>query len=461
MITKIGYLKLNELEPTYLVEKTNSSISTIFDLFSVAISGNIISWLTVLVVLVLTLTIEKFVFLVFLIQIPIVFYGFQYWLNGKNSKLSKMSAKLQTLRAKEKKDIISVIGNADMIAQTGGNMSLLKYTARSLYKIFSYERAANTYSMSICTLLEYLYYTTVNGLNIYIVILFVSDRVSISDMVFLNLLNSLFYNAMCSLTDIQGKILELRSSISFIENEIIDNFEQSGTEELLKIHSISAEKLTVSYRHQCLIEDGAFSVKTGDVIGVSGESGMGKSTLMKMIAGMIPYEHIKINGIPLQNFKKEALISKMMYLPQQLYILPFSIRENITLGTEIPRERWVSLHKMSFMQKFINLPDGLDTLVQENGANLSGGDKQKIILARIFVNNPDVIILDESISSIDNFNGYEIYENIILQFQSKIIFIVSHDKEVFDRCNTLLHIERACLFQTFGQKDSHGSYTYT
>lgn len=155
------------------------------------------------------------------------------------------------------------------------------------------------------------------------------------------------------------------------------------------------------------------------------------------------------------------LKSKILYLPQQLYILPFSIRENIALGADISAERWESLIKMEFMRKFAELPDGMDTIVQENGAKLSGGDKQKIILARIFVSEPDVIILDESISSIDNTSGYEIYSEIISQYASKIIFIVSHNKKVFALCNTMLNIKGNQLMQTFGQKHADGSYIHT
>lgn len=456
MISQIRYRKLNELEPTYLVEKTNSSVSSIFNLFSIAISGNIISWLTILVVLILAFTVDRVVFIVFLVQIPIVYYGFQHWINGKNSKMTKMSEKLQTMRAKENKDIKSVVGNADMLVQSRINKPVLAYTARSLHKMFSYECKVNTFAMSVCTILEYLYYITVNGLNVYIVILFAGGKIGISDMVFLNLLNGLFYSSMCSLTDIQGKLLELRSSLSFVEHEIIDNFEHDGTDELVEVKTISAEKLTFGYDDEPLVESGDFSVRTGDIVGVSSESGKGKSTLMKIIVGMIPSECVKINGVPVPRYKRDALMSKILYLPQQLYILPFSIRENIALGAEIPAERWELLTKMAFMQKFAELPDGLDTMVQENGANLSGGDRQKIILARIFVNEPDVIILDESVSSIDNTGGYEIYNDIVSQFSSKIIFIVSHNKEAFTICNTLLSIDGKRLAQTFCQKHSNG-----
>lgn len=87
------------------------------------------------------------------------------------------------------------------------------------------------------------------------------------------------------------------------------------------------------------------------------------------------------------------------------------------------------------MKKFINLPDGIETIIKENGANLSGGDKQKIALARLFINELDVIILDEATNSIDKSIVDDIMKDILNNFSDKIIYIITHDDYMIKYCN--------------------------
>ena len=100
---------------------------------------------------------------------------------------------------------------------------------------------------------------------------------------------------------------------------------------------------------------------------------------------------------------------------------------------------------MEFMQKFLESEQGLDMTVYENGANLSGGDKQKIMLGRIFLQDPDVIILDESFNAIDEKSGEDIITEILALYADRIIIIISHSERYLKHCNKRVIIKNKKL----------------
>ena len=101
--------------------------------------------------------------------------------------------------------------------------------------------------------------------------------------------------------------------------------------------------------------------------------------------------------------------------------------------------------KLNFMQKFIRQDEGLDMMVYENGNNLSGGDKQKIMLGRIFLQDPDVIILDESFNAIDEKSGEDIIDEITAMYADRIIIVISHSEKYFKHCNKRILIKNKKL----------------
>lgn len=145
------------------------------------------------------------------------------------------------------------------------------------------------------------------------------------------------------------------------------------------------------------------------------------------------------------SYKLVSLREKILYVPQNICLLPCSIQENLIIGNQQNEERWNELIKQAFMNKLIE--DGLDTLVLENATNLSGGDKQKIILGRIFMQNPDVIILDESFNAIDEETGENLFEILKKMYADKIIIIISHSLKYIDKCKKKIIIQDKKLIQ--------------
>lgn len=446
-VFSMHYDKINELEPTYITERVAGTINTIFNLYSSSISGIFVSALTMLLILVIISRINAFLAFLYFLQIPIQYIGFQQMLNGEKSKLAQYGILLQKTSAKNNKNIKAIMSDISNIKQYSGNDGILTFIKRNVTETNKIARKGNSYAMDICTLLEYICQIIKNFSYILIIYLFVSDMATVGDIVYLNLMNDIYYGAISDVINIRVNLRDLKAAMKFIIDEIENNKEADGTIKIHEIQEISGTLKDVGYSNNILIKNGSFKFKKGDIIALTGASGVGKTTFVKLLNKFMYSDTIYINGENINNIENFSLRQRVFFLPQNSYLLPLTIRENITLGKQVSESTWNKLLKMDFMKKFLCTEDGLDKFVYENGTNLSGGDKQKIILARIFIRNPDVIILDESFNSIDEKTGNEIIEQIISQYSNRIIIVISHSEKYLKKCNFRITIENKKLVQ--------------
>ncbi|MGN0349851.1 MAG: ATP-binding cassette domain-containing protein [Roseburia sp.] len=446
-IFSMYYDKINEIEPTYITERVNGTINTIFNLYSSSISGIFVSALTMLLILLIICQINMVLAFLYFLQIPIQYIGFQRMLNGENSKLSEYGILLQEISARNNKNIKAMMSDVSSIKQYSGNDGIITFIKRNVIGTNKIARKGNSYAMDVCTILEYICQIIKNMSYILIIYLFVSDLATVGDIVYLNLMNDIYYGAINDVINIQVNLRDLKAAMKFIVEEVQKNKEEDGDIELEEICDISGTIKDVGYAGNTLIKEGSFKFGKGDIIAISGASGVGKTTFVKLLNKFIKSDDIYINGENINRIKNSSLRERVYFLPQNAYLLPLSIKENITLGKNFSKNRWDKLLEMSFMKKFLQAKGGLDELVYENGANLSGGDRQKIILARIFLRNPDVIILDESFNSIDEKTGNEIIDQILSQYSDRIVIVISHSEKYLKKCNFRINIENKKLVQ--------------
>lgn len=446
-IFHVSYDKINEMEPTYIAERVSDTVNTIFNLYCTSLTGIFVSAITVVIVLWMVVKINIPLALLYFMQIPLQYFGFQKLLNGEKSKLSQYSHQLQNISAKNNKNIKAVISDVNSIKQYCDSEGILSFVERSIGNITKMERKANSYAMDICTVLEYISLLLKNSCYIYITYLYIIRKATIGDMVYLNLVNDIYYSSISDVINIQINLRDLHGAARFVSEEIEKNYEESGEIPIDRVDTISGEIKNIGYGNTELIKEGSFVFCRKDIIAFMGDSGTGKSTFVKMLNKFLYNDRIKINGYDIRKIENSSLRKKVFYLAQNSYLLPFSIKENIILGGHISEKRWEMLLRMDFMQKFIEQENGLDTLVYENGTNLSGGDKQKIMLGRIFLQNPDVIILDESFNAIDEKSGEDIIDEILAMYSDKIIIIISHSEKYLRHCNKKLIIQDKRLIQ--------------
>lgn len=444
-IFHMSYDKINEMEPTYITERVRDTVNTIFSLYCNSLTGIFVSILTVIVILFVVAGIDVPLALLYFLQVPLQYFGFQKLLNGEKSKLSQYSYELTTIAAKSNKNIKAVVSDVDSIKQYSDSEGILSFIRQSIENITRMERKANSYAMDVCTILNYISLLLKNSSYIYIIYLYVTNKASIGDMIYLNLVNDIFYTSISDLITIQINLRDLHGAVKFVSDEIEKNYEDDGKKSFERIDSVSGIIKDVGYQDKKLIEEGDFLLCRGDIAALTGDSGTGKSTFVKMLNKFLKGEGIQINHCDINEISNQFIRKKVFYLAQSSYLLPFSIKDNITLGDFYPEEKWEQLLKLNFMQKFIRQDEGLDMMVYENGNNLSGGDKQKIMLGRIFLQDPDVIILDESFNAIDEKSGEDIIDEIVAMYADRIIIVISHSEKYFKHCNKRILIKNKKL----------------
>lgn len=190
----------------------------------------------------------------------------------------------------------------------------------------------------------------------------------------------------------------------------------------------------------------SFNIKRGQHVAIIGESGSGKTTFLKVLHGMYPKASAILTFDQQEPFKTSFadLDLKTMLVPQEPEIFSSTIRENITLGIDYDDAKVLQAAKLAAFDSVIEqLPKGLDSIINEKGVNLSGGQKQRLALTRalLFAKSKEVILLDESTSSVDPENEYEIYQNIWQAFREKTIIASIH------KMNLLKLFDRIVMFE--------------
>ncbi len=232
------------------------------------------------------------------------------------------------------------------------------------------------------------------------------------------------------------KLLENFSSLSEnIENK--KNFKES----------IIFNNVSFEISNKEIIKDVSFEIKKGQFVAIVGKSGSGKSTIIDLIMGLL----LPTNGeitIDKDNINKKNMIPKELfgYVPQDIYLLDDTIKKNIALGVsenEIDMEKLNKAVELSQLNKFLQ-KDGnnLETIVGNRGIKISGGELQRVGIARAIYNDPDVVILDEATANLDHKTAIDFINSIIELKDKKTIIFATHQPELIKNCDKVIFVEK-------------------
>ena len=208
--------------------------------------------------------------------------------------------------------------------------------------------------------------------------------------------------------------------------------DESDSKSIMNFQSIHFNNVTFKYPFdkQPVIKNISFTIEKGQTIGIVGPTGAGKSTLIRQLLREFNVTEgtIDIDGVSMQNYKIEDVRNLVGYVPQAHMLFKRSVDENILIGN--PQARHEALDKAvklaDFEKDLAFLADGLHTMVGEAGATLSGGQKQRLSIARALIKEPEILILDDSLSAVDAKTEDTIIEHLKEFRKGKTNIIVAH-----------------------------------
>ena len=182
--------------------------------------------------------------------------------------------------------------------------------------------------------------------------------------------------------------------------------DEGGSVQTPKRYDISFEHVDFSYGERKIILDVSFTIPEGTTTAIVGPSGSGKTTLTSLMARFWDVDSgaVKLGGLDVKDYALDSLMRNFSMVFQRVYLFNDSIENNIKFGCpNATHEQVMDAAKKACCHDFISaLPEGYDTVIGESGATLSGGEKQRISIARVFLKNPPILILDEATSALDN-----------------------------------------------------------
>ena len=235
----------------------------------------------------------------------------------------------------------------------------------------------------------------------------------------------------------------------------VEYIDQSGKDIPLASYDIQFQNVSFGYDSRIILHDLNFTIPQNTTTAIVGPSGSGKSTLCNLIARFYDVNQgsITIGGIDIRALTCDSLLKNISMVFQNVYLFRDTIRNNIKFGSPgATEEQIIAAAKAARCHDFIvALPDGYDTIVGEGGSSLSGGEKQRISIARAMLKNAPIVILDEATASIDPENEHLIQEAISELTHGKTIITIAHRLATIENADQILVIDGG----TVAQKGTH------
>jgi ATP-binding cassette, subfamily B, bacterial PglK len=252
-----------------------------------------------------------------------------------------------------------------------------------------------------------------------------------------------------ALSRIRGTESSLKDVIELLQQELPKYLSQSNLNPLIFEKEIRLKNVSFSYTDNSLyaLRDINLHIAKGEKIGFIGETGCGKSTLLDIIMGLLSPSsgELSIDQVILNNQNYRAWQKNIAHVPQKIYLSDSSIVDNIAYGIPNKKIDYLQIRKSAENAKiseFIEcLNDGYQTMVGENGVSLSGGQLQRIGIARAFYKNTDVLILDEATSALDGETEAEIMQNIDILDKGLTILIIAHRLTTLKCCDRIYKLQ--------------------
>ncbi|MTI10402.1 NHLP family bacteriocin export ABC transporter peptidase/permease/ATPase subunit [Curvivirga aplysinae] len=291
----------------------------------------------------------------------------------------------------------------------------------------------------------------------------INGNMTIGTLMAFNLIMGQFLGPIQGVLGLVVQMQEIRGSVVRLEDvlehptrdQLFGNEDQKPTEEEIKQlenlnirldGTLNIKGLNYGYSpiEPALIGDFNLEIKPGERVALVGSSGCGKSTIARLVAGLIPpwSGDVAFNGINRERLPSEILTNSVAFIEQDFLLFPGTVRENLTLWDNTIGDEWLkeALEDAAILDQVLAMPGGLDADIEEGGGNLSGGQRQRLEIARCLVRRPTFLIMDEATSALDVETEAKIMRNIHRRGCSALI--VAHRLSTIRNCHKIIVMQK-------------------
>jgi ATP-binding cassette subfamily B protein len=282
------------------------------------------------------------------------------------------------------------------------------------------------------------------------VTLIFSDSLTVGALVAFQILAGRVTGPLVQITGLINEFQEVALSVRMLGNIMNAPSEPGLSRGLRPVlrGKVSFEDVSFNYTGSSVpaLDHVSFVVEAGQSVGVVGRSGSGKTTLLRLLQGLYPAQRglIRIDDYEIRELDKVNLRRQMAVVPPESFLFHGTIRDNIAAGrpnSSFEEVIWAA--RQAGAEEFIErLPQSYDTPLEEGGANLSSGQKQRLSIARALVRRPAILLLDEAMSALDPESEVIVQENMTRIVEGKTTIIVSHRLSSLRHCDTILVFEK-------------------
>lgn len=406
--------------PSNMLEKIVTATNQIYSYMT---GIHIQIWASVIIAAVsigLILSVDLLMALIMLAYVPVSYFGYKLL----NRELARRSRLMQEETGRGFQEVMSYLAEPDYYKQLPDYSELLDKMLPAAGRIYGSMARVNEFAQSASSALQGLGTMVQNVIMMLVVYSFYQGSLSPFFLMTVTIILPLYFNAVTTITNSNIKKMDYTVAKD-LHSRIVRSAEDSAGEALERVDSLDISVSGLTVAGKVLPFEANASLRRGDVGQVLGVSGTGKSTFAKTLVRFREAGGVLINGKPLSAYSLSALRSKVEYVSQNIPIISGTLRDNIVFGkkTAVTDEQLAA----GPLLKTLLASKSLDTPILEGGANLSGGEKQKIAIARALLGEPEILILDEVCSNIDMEMSREIYQFLAADRAGRITLVISHD----------------------------------
>ena len=319
-----------------------------------------------------------------------------------------------------------------------------KKYVRFLKEIFNYQ---NLYFV------QNLFKEFIDNLGFLLIILIgcmlvIDNKITLGSLLTFSSLLIYFLDPIKNIINLDTIIKEAKNSLNRIIDIITYEKQERGLINSFKMGDIKFKDLNFSFNdREEILKKINITIKNKDKVMVIGKSGSGKSTLFKILMGFYKIKNNKvfIDGIDLNNYDSKVINSNVLYLGQNEILFSDTLYNNLVFDNS-DSSKFLDICRMCYVDELIDSSLGYNLLIEENGFNLSGGEKQRIVLARTLLRPFNVLIIDEGLSEVDINMERKILKGVFNYFKDKTIIVISHRLDNLDLFNSLIKFEKGVVY---------------